>query len=243
VWRNDVNLGERATLNRAFERLKTELDWVYLIHADDLAKPNWIQLYLERISRCGPRVVSVSSSWDTWFPEKDTIVPGEDDLSRDFQVITGTRDAVVGTLDRGCWWRISGCVIHLQKFFECGDFRPDLPVVGDLEWSLRALKNGYSIEFIPRTSVLYRQHATSISTESSRTAKDLYELMFLYKTYYDDGYLSSSKWRAFRLNMARLVSKRIVRGIIRQDLKGVRGCLNVLTTAVYPGRIAETVIY
>jgi glycosyltransferase involved in cell wall biosynthesis len=239
VWTNHYNIGEQATLNKAFLELQKSFDWVYLIHADDLAKPNWIELYLGRISEAGPKVVTISSGWDTWFADTNLLVPGEDDFSRDFQIVEGNREAVVGTLARGCWWRNSGCVINLKRFLEVGKFRVDLPIVFDLEWALRCLRSGYSIEFIPRTSVIYRQHSNSKSSESSRVGKDLSELLSLYKMYFNDGFLSATAWKAMRRRTLYAAAKRVVRGLVRGDILGIIGCSKLAASTIFPSRIAS----
>src|SRR3977135_3258123 len=38
VLKGECNLGERGNVNRTLNLLRTELDWILLLHADDLAK-------------------------------------------------------------------------------------------------------------------------------------------------------------------------------------------------------------
>ena len=156
ILQNGQRLGERRTVNAAFERLRKDYEWIFILHADDVVKENWLDLYFQRIKAAPPRVASICSSYDGWYPEAKRIEPGEDDFSRDLEIIRGGRESVLGTLKVGCWWHISGCAIRVERFFEIGGFRPHMPPLGDFEWLLRCLKLGYDIEYIPRTTMFYR---------------------------------------------------------------------------------------
>jgi glycosyltransferase involved in cell wall biosynthesis len=175
ILQNEDRLGERRTVNAAFERLRAEYDWIFILHADDVVKGNWLDLYFQRIEAAGTRVASICSSYDCWYPDAKKIQPGEDDLSRDLEIICGGRESVLGTLKAGCWWHISGCAIRVDRFFEIGGFRPHMPQLGDFEGLLRCLKLGYDIEYIPRTTMLYRMHPASVSSNSFKRGQDLSE--------------------------------------------------------------------
>jgi glycosyltransferase involved in cell wall biosynthesis len=229
VLRNAKNIGERASLNRTFRELKRKFDWVFLLHADDAAKPNWLELYMPRIQACDDRVASICSSWDTWFPDLNKVVSGEDDMGRQLQIIPGDRAAVVGTLARGCWWRISGCVINLEAFFKVGEFKTDLLQVGDFEWLLRCLELGYSIEFIPRTTILYRQHPSSLSSNAFRDGLDLKETLRLYRKYHQTGFLTKPQWRSVQVRTASMAMRRMIKAGLRGEISRLVPLSSVLT--------------
>ena len=42
---------------------------------------------------------------------------------------------------------------------------------------------GYDIEYIPRTTMLYRMHSTSVSSNSLRRGQDLIEQLEIFETY------------------------------------------------------------
>src|SRR5262245_37656411 len=46
LLRNVVNKGERATVNETVKALPPEVRWFFILHADDLAKPNWLEVML-----------------------------------------------------------------------------------------------------------------------------------------------------------------------------------------------------
>jgi hypothetical protein len=46
-----VNLGERANLNRAVASISEPYDWLLILHADDIVKPHWLALIMDRIAK------------------------------------------------------------------------------------------------------------------------------------------------------------------------------------------------
>jgi len=232
IVRNPSNLGERRTLNAAIERLRGNFEWVFILHADDVVKENWIKLYLDRMGRAGPKVASICSSYDCWYPKANRIDPGEDDLSRDLEVIRGGRESVLGTLKSGCWWHISGCVIRVEHFLEIGGFRPHLPQLGDFEWLLRCLKLGYDIEYIPRTTMRYRMHPASVSSTSFRRGQDLIERLEILGTYCNEGYLSKQGLRAVRMRIVTTALKRMLKELAAGRIQGSRALWSVCWRAL-----------
>src|SRR5262249_44515801 len=92
ILQNAQRLGEGRTVNGAFERLRRDYEWIFILHADDVVKENWLDLYFQRIKAAEPRVASICSSYDGWYPEAKRIEPGEDDFSRDLEIIRGARE-------------------------------------------------------------------------------------------------------------------------------------------------------
>jgi GT2 family glycosyltransferase len=232
ILQNKQRLGERSTVNAAFERLRKEYEWILILHADDVVKENWLNLYLQRIEAAEPRVASICSSYDCWDPEAKIIESGEDDFSRDLETIRGARESVLGTLKAGCWWHISGCAIRVDRFFEIGEFRPHMPQLGDYEWLLRCLKLGYDIEYIPRTTMLYRTHPASVSSSSFRRGQDLIERLELFGAYCDEGYLTKRQVRAVRMQIIYTALKRIAKQLSARQLEDSRNLLSVCRRAL-----------
>ena len=162
ILKGDRNLGEYENVNRAMEIIREKADWVLILHSDDIAKSNWLETMISRIHVCSIDVGSICSSWDNLHPD-GSISRGEDDPSKSIVVIEGGERAVRDTLMRGCWWHISGCAIRTSTFDNVGRLNSELPVMGDWEWLLRCLSQGWSIEYIPRTLIVYRQHKDSLS--------------------------------------------------------------------------------
>jgi glycosyltransferase involved in cell wall biosynthesis len=233
ILQNEDRLGERRTVNAAFERLRGEYDWIFILHADDVVKGNWLDIYFKRINAAGTRVASICSSYDCWYPDAKKIQPGEDDLSRDLEIIRGNRESVLGTLKAGCWWHISGCAIRVDRFFEIGGFRPHMPQLGDFEWLLRCLKLGYDIEYIPRTTMLYRMHPASVSSNSFKRGQDLSERLELFGIYCDERYLTRREFRSVRTRVVYTALKRMIKQLGAGKLQGIRNLLSVCRRAIW----------
>lgn len=212
---SSVNSGERANCNRAISAIRNCLDWILLLHADDLAKPAWLSLMLDAIDRCGPEVASICSSWDTLLPD-GSIIEGEDDPKRPPALVTGTVSSVRDTLLRGCWWHISGCAIRLSAFDQIGEFDPSLPQLGDWEWILRCLYSGWSVLYLPRTLILYRQHIGSVSSESFQRDRDIIESLSIVQKYC--GLLKPSELAQFHLRRIWFLLRRSARAAQRCQL-------------------------
>jgi glycosyltransferase involved in cell wall biosynthesis len=231
-WRNASNLGERSTVNAAFERLRGNFEWAFILHADDVVKENWIELYLDRVRGAGPKVASICSSYDCWYPKANRIDPGEDDSSRDLEIIRGGRESVLGTLKSGCWWHISGCAIRVEHFLQIGGFQPHMPQLGDFEWLLRCLKLGFDIEYIPRTTMRYRMHPSSVSSISFRRGQDLIERLEIFGTYCNEGYLPKQGFRAVRMRIAITALKRMLKQLAGGRIRGSKGLGSVCWRAL-----------
>jgi glycosyltransferase involved in cell wall biosynthesis len=182
VRRAEKNSGERRTVNRMFSEIAAECDWALILHADDLAKPDWLVTMVRLMKQAGERTASVCSSYDL-LHEGGRIEAGEEIADAGTRVIEGNSAAVVDTLIRGCWWHISGCAIRLSAFKAIGGFHEEMPQRGDWEWLLRALSKGYAIEYAPRTLTLYRLHGASVSSVSFRTFRDVRETLDVLRLY------------------------------------------------------------
>lgn len=177
-----VNLGQAGSTNRAFEELKEVADWVLILHADDLAKPDWLGAMVARIDSASPRLGSICSSWDNLLPD-GSAKEGEDDARRPVESIPGEPAAVRSTLLRGCWWHISGCAIRLDTFTDVGGFDPELPNRMDFDWLLRCLHGGWAVEYIPRTLIFWREHHASTSSQVFKYDRDIHDSFLVYRRF------------------------------------------------------------
>jgi GT2 family glycosyltransferase len=228
VWRNANNMGERRTTNTAMTRLAAKVDWTFILHADDVVKPHWLALYLEEIDRIPSSVASICSSYDNWWPDTGRTLQGEDRPGAPAVHVPGERAEVIGTIDRGCWWHISGCGLRNKAFLEVGGFEPDMPQLGDWEWLLRCLAKGHGVWYLPRTTMLYRQHASSISSRSFREARDIRERLRILRAMKSQGYLGTAGHKAYvRKAILQLTRRSLVR-IARGDGTGLKAHASLL---------------
>jgi glycosyltransferase involved in cell wall biosynthesis len=222
VWSNGSNAGERATVNSGLAGLPTEIEWAFILHADDLVKPNWVSLYLNEMISCREDVATICSSYDVWYSDSGRIEPGEEYPERPNVLISGTREAILDTLERGCWWHISGCAIRTRTLHQIGDFECNMPYSGDWEWLLRCLARGFSVLYLPRSTMFYRQHARSVSSNSFRQARDVGEHLQIFAAYRDQGYLSPVDYRRKLRTVIYKLSRRTFIRLVRRDLMGMR---------------------
>lgn len=226
VWPAERNRGERATVNAAFQRLLNEgHDWCFVLHADDVAKPHWLESFVPLLSDDGqqPRV-SVCSSWDNWYPGVRTD-PGHDEPGAQPGIIAGTDDASARTLRVGCWWHFSGCAMQLQRFFDVGAFREDMPQFGDLEWLIRCGFAGKEIVYLPRPLISYRCHAANVSSTSFATNRDIKESLLIYELYHADPRISAA-----------------CREFLKLQLKNVLRRVGVAALRFQPARLRSAVV-
>jgi glycosyltransferase involved in cell wall biosynthesis len=212
VLRSDRNVGQHNNVNRAFCALRAQAEWILLLHADDEAKPGWLSTMLREIESSSPEVASICCSWDSWFPNGH-VLPGEDDPDRPTQVIVGGPESVRGTLLKGCWWLITGCAIRVATFEDVGTFDQELMQVGDWDWLLRCLGRGWSVKYVPRTLIRYRQHPSSISTASLQMDRDVAESLRVVRGY--TSVLSRGDLLRFHIKRAGYLTRRMLHAAVR----------------------------
>jgi len=176
--RNSKNNGERTTVNDAVKALSDTVNWFFILHADDLAKPNWLEVMLRAIDRAPTRTVSFTASYDVLFPD-GRIIEGDNSGEARKVVIEGTPLNIRDTLKRGCWFKISSCAIRVSAFRDLSGFMPDMPQSGDWDFVLRVLRAGWAIEYIALCLSVYRQTTQSVSSKSFREHRDVTEALLI----------------------------------------------------------------
>jgi GT2 family glycosyltransferase len=147
-----------------------------ILHADDIAKPNWITVMAGEVRAVSPSTIAISASYDV-LSEDRRVTSGDERGLANKTTIEGTRLSVRDTLERGCWFKISSCAIRLSGFRRLRGFRHDLPQLGDWEFVLRALSAGFAIEYVPMCLSVYRQSSHSVSSISFREHRDVKEAL------------------------------------------------------------------
>lgn len=219
------NYGPWPNLNRALQHVGSVADWAIILHADDIATEGWLDALLTRIERCADDVASISTSWDMLYHDgMDATGERHDDQVR---LIPGSREAVRDTLLNGCWWKISGAAIRMKAYQEIGDFDARVPQCADWDWTMRALQQGWSMEYIPRVHTIYRQHAGTMSTAALRSDVDIRDALTMIDRF---GYtLKKRELLGFHLRRGRYTLRRLARGIMRADADRVVTSLRTFT--------------
>jgi glycosyltransferase involved in cell wall biosynthesis len=185
VWHSPVelqilerrfNCGEYASVNNAVEQFAADSEWFLIMHADNIAKPGWLSTFLDRVEKATDDVGLIGSSYDS-FRDDGPIRPGENETPDRVVTIAGTKDAVADTLINGCWWHISSCAIRVATFLRVGGLPKVMQLKGDWDFMLRVLADGWSIEHVPRSLMLYRDNPVGSSSISFRRHVDIWETM------------------------------------------------------------------
>ena len=230
IRRNEANEGERTTVNGAIKSVEEEFNWIFILHADDLVKEHWLSSMVEVMEQAPDGVASVCSSYDELHEPEGRIDPGENDHSREVEHISGNLESVRDSLKRGCWWHLSGCAIRVDALSHIGLFDPTLPHVGDWDWMLRCLAEGYAIRYLPRTLTYYRRHEGTVSADSFRLDRDLKEKLRVLRRY--QSYLSTTDWLKIHARTLEYVVRRIGRSALNQNWSSVRDRTSFATRVV-----------
>ena len=168
------NCGEYASVNNAVEQFPPEIEWFLIMHADNVAKPGWLAVFLDRIEKATDDIGLIGSSYDC-FTDNGPIRPGEDKPG--VVTVRGTRESIADTLNMGCWWHISSCAIRVATFVRVGGLPKVMQLKGDWDFMLRVLADGWTIEHIPKSLMLYRDNPAGSSSLSFRRHMDIWETM------------------------------------------------------------------
>jgi glycosyltransferase involved in cell wall biosynthesis len=214
ILRQAFNYGEYANVNIAVEHLPPDTVWFVMLHADDIAKPGWLQTLLDALDQVEDDVGSICSSYDC-FDDSGKVVPGENDPGDRVVTIEGSTEAVSGTILRGCWWHISGSAIRVEAYRKAGGMPKLIDQKGDLDLLLRMLAQGWSVKYIPRTLMLYRNNPIGVSTLGFRRHSDIWAAMLIAGRF--RWALSPSALRRFHAQHAGYLVRRILRSIVERD--------------------------
>jgi GT2 family glycosyltransferase len=116
----------------------------------------------------------IGSSYDC-FIDNGPIRPGEDKPG--VVTVRGTKESIADTLKMGCWWHISSCAIRVATFVRVGGLPKVMQLKGDWDFMLRVLADGWTIEHVPKSLMLYRDNPAGSSSVSFRHHTDIWETM------------------------------------------------------------------
>jgi glycosyltransferase involved in cell wall biosynthesis len=210
VSRSEKNRGQWPTVNGMVDALPENIKWYFILHADDIAKPNWVEVIAQEIRGAGEGVLSYTASYDVLYPD-GRLEHGEDFGIEKKVVIEGTAESIRNTLSQGCWFKISSCAIRVAGHKELQGFRPHIDYYGDWDFVLRAFRAGWTIEYIPLCLSIYRQLSTSVAARSFREHRDITESIEI---------LEEFRHYLPRAEMARLHGKRL-QALARRSLRSI----------------------
>jgi len=176
ILERQYNCGEYASVNSAVDQFPPGIEWFLIMHGDNVAKPGWLQTFLDHIASASEEVGLIGSSYD-FFDDSGRIWAGENEQGDTVVTVKGTQTSVADTLKRGCWWHISSCAIRVRAYRKVGGLPKIMQLKGDWDFMLRILADGWTIEHIPKSLMLYRENPTGSSSISFQRHLDVWETM------------------------------------------------------------------
>jgi glycosyltransferase involved in cell wall biosynthesis len=181
--RRNANHGEYLNVNMAIEGMESSIEWFIIMHGDNMATPNYLQLLLKHIDKADSKTALICGSWKD-FDETGSLNEGDNRYEAQGSImINGTKQAVRDTLFLGCWWHISCTAIRISSFKTVGGLPRGMRQKGDYEFLLRILENGFNVEYLPIPLMLYRSHEASISSKNFKIHRDLVETLMTIRNY------------------------------------------------------------
>ncbi len=171
--RASKNVGEMVNVNRAVAALPPEVEWFLHMHGDNIPKKGWLEILTDRCLKASPSVGIVCASYDVF--GDGVFKEGEERPTAAPVLVPGNLDSIRSTIRRGCWWHNSCSAVRVSTFREVGGFPPGMRQKGDWDFLIRVLKNGWDIEYLPRSLMRYRIHDASASSFAFRVHLDIEE--------------------------------------------------------------------
>jgi glycosyltransferase involved in cell wall biosynthesis len=181
IVRNTSNKGEYRNLNAAVGSLDHDIDWFFIVHADDIVKANWLDVMIRNIDLAVPSLGTITASWDV-LNSDGSVTTGECREERDNLLVNGP-DAVRHMLLRGCCWKITSCCIRKATFVQLNGLDTAYRQSGDVDFCLRLLSAGWDLLYIPMALSVYRIHAASVTTNNRRRCLDLRDDFWIFKRF------------------------------------------------------------
>ena len=208
IFAAEKNRGEYKNMNECIARLPDHIEWYLVMHADNLAKPGWLETLLNRADIADERVGSICTSWDT-LEEDGQVTGGEYRQPPTIERIVGNDASVLSTIHRGCWWHISSCVTRVRTYREIGGLPLGLRLNGDWDFLLRLLSAGWEVEYIPTALMQYRMNPTGSSAITFRQHRDVYERLTVVRRYQ----MVASPWQicTYHASILWMLTRRLVK--------------------------------
>jgi glycosyltransferase involved in cell wall biosynthesis len=227
IEQNSVNMGERRTTNRAFESFYHKYDWVLIIHADDIVKPEWLSEMYRQIQLVDDgKCFTVWSSFDSLDDDTGVSVPGDNTgaVSMKERTPAEKKQYIVKLY---CSWHISGAAINLRLFQQLKGFDVSMAQFGDTDFFARGLLADFTDVYLSRTLTFYRVIVNSVSSVSVKTNRDIREIEYIIDKF--RGILDARERGRLRKNLRVLSLRRAGRWLIRLDVSNFFFCINVVS--------------
>jgi glycosyltransferase involved in cell wall biosynthesis len=214
---NAQNSGERKTTNQAFLQFRQQFDWIFIIHADDIAKDNWLtELMKYTEQEDDTTCFTVWSSYDILHEKDGSIETGK----TSGQVHTGGKDMAmiryyISKISAS--WHLSGCAINAELYCRLNGFHENMPQFGDTDFFVRGLLAGYTHVYLASSLTTYRMTPGGVSSVSFRTNRDIREIYMLIEQYRN--LLDKKGVATMYSTITKISGRRAVKWLLRREFR------------------------
>jgi glycosyltransferase involved in cell wall biosynthesis len=176
IYKTQKSLGEYENVNRAISNLSKEgRDWFLLLHADDLASPEWLAWcaqYVSRYEPSMPALVYCLNEGVRQLPDLPISPPINICKFSEKEITIPAGREGIEYISKYWSWIPSGTLMRIDRYLTMGGFHPDLRCVGDNDFLVRWLLAGLSIRFVNSVGLFKRLHPDSMSSRNIKTGGD-----------------------------------------------------------------------
>ncbi len=205
------NVGEYQNVNEAVASLDQDVEWFLILHADDIAKPAWLDVIGRQIGCAGPSVGSICASWDV-IELDGRVTRGEARAEAEALLIPPGAASVGQMVTGGCWWKITSCAIRSSAFRALRGLDTSYRQMGDVDFVLRMLAAGWSLVYVPLSLSDYRVHGASVTSRNFESNADLIDDMKLLRRFAP--WLSRDQVRTGRRRRLHAIGSRMYRSLL-----------------------------
>jgi len=205
VFHQRKNCGEYINVNSLIYSLPKDVQWFLHMHGDNIPTKDWYRVLAAGCKQSGSNVGMVAASYEV-FDESKTSHHGDQRAGE--ELILGSKEAVIGTIQKGCWWHTSCTAIRREAFIQSGGFPPGMRQKGDWDYLLRFLKTGFDVLYVQKPLMRYRQHAASASSFAFQKNLDIEESLQIILKYAD--LLSCGDILKYHANTALVLARRLL---------------------------------
>lgn len=185
ILSSERNLGEYANVNRASVQMVADgIEWMLILHHDDLAKESWLREVGAQIITVDARVGAIGCSSSYLFDNGDYL-EHHPDRARVGDVMHIGNPRSFSLLKHDMWWVMSGAAIRLKAFRDIGGFREGLKSSGDDILVVNLIKSNWDVLELSRPHVIRRLHTTNATRVLKGTFREL-EGSMAFASMFDD---------------------------------------------------------
>jgi GT2 family glycosyltransferase len=199
VHRNSRNLGECDNVNNAVARLAKEGGrWFILLHADDVACPEWILYcaqYVSQYDGSKPALLHCLNEGVEELPAPRMMK----NLQRDVEVLDiPAGRAGIDQISRNWSWIPSGTLIRTDNYLAMGGFHPKMRYAADNDFLVRWLLAGFSIRQVNGIGVYKHLHSGAATSRNVKNGWDTEGWCYLMVQYADQRTMKETLWEHLR---------------------------------------------